>query len=390
MADNKEVTELFEARSSAVVETSPPRGGGSSPRGDAAGSLAAESGERLRIALAQLSAGLDPDENLTVITEQIAAAGEAGAALVVFPEAAMACFAATLAEVAQPLDGPFASGVRAAAAAASVIAVVGMFTPASESEAADVPLDRSAEMVAPASGAGVLGAPEDELGEVAAAASDAGVLGVSQEHSADVVGSAPEVGASQDDTAEAVAPALDSRVHNTLLITGPGIETHYDKVHLYDACGSQESATVAPGKSLVTIDVLGTRIGFATCYDLRFPDQFTELGRRGAQLVVVPASWADGPGKFEQWDVLTRARAMDSQAFLAACDQAWTPPQGAIALGIGHSRVVDPYGKLVGALDGDAGMLIVDIDLTTADEARRKLPILSSGSLTSDPHDDSD
>ena len=113
-----------------------------------------------------------------------------------------------------------------------------------------------------------------------------------------------------------------------------------------------------------------------------------EARRRGAQLVVVPASWADGPGKFEQWDVLTRARAMDSQAFLAACDQAWTPPQGAIALGIGHSRVANPYGKLVGALDGDAGMLIVDIDLTTVDEARRQLPILSSGSLTS-AHGDS-
>ena len=95
MADNKEVTELLEARSSAVVETNPPRGGGeSASRDDDARSSAAESGERLRIALAQLSAGLDPAENLTAIAEQIAAAGEAGAALVVFPEAAMACFAA--------------------------------------------------------------------------------------------------------------------------------------------------------------------------------------------------------------------------------------------------------------------------------------------------------
>ena len=78
MADNKEVTELFEARSSAVVETNLPRGGESAPRGEDARSSAAESGELLRIALAQLSAGLDPAENLTAITEQIAAAGEAG------------------------------------------------------------------------------------------------------------------------------------------------------------------------------------------------------------------------------------------------------------------------------------------------------------------------
>ena len=47
-------------------------------------------------------------------------------------------------------------------------------------------------------------------------------------------------------------PAEDGRVHNTLLVTGPGVETSYRKIHLYDAFGSRESDTVAPGKELVT------------------------------------------------------------------------------------------------------------------------------------------
>ena len=254
----------------------------------------------LRIALAQLTSGPDVDENLAAVTALIAEAAERGARLVVFPEATMACFGSRLSEVAEPLDGPFACGVRAAAASAGVIAVAGIFTPA---------------------GGG--------------------------------------------------------RVHNTLLITGPGIEASYHKIHLYDAFGSRESETVSPGASLVSIDALGTRIGFATCYDLRFADQFTDLGRRGARLVVVPASWGDGPGKDQQWDVLTRARAMDAQAYLAACDQAWTPPQGVRPLGIGLSRVADPFGTIVGQLDERAGLLVVDIDLARVDAARRQLPILA-------------
>lgn len=254
---------------------------------------------RLRLALVQLSSGSDPVENLAVVSEKIAEAAERGAQLVVFPEATMACYGSNLSELAEPLDGPFASGVRAAAVASEVIAVVGIFTPA--------PIDR---------------------------------------------------------------------VRNTLLITGPHVEASYDKIHLFDAFGARESDTVVAGDSLVTIDALGTRIGFATCYDLRFADQFIELGRRDARLVVVPASWGAGPGKDEQWNVLTRARAMDAQAYLAACDQAWTPPRGSDPLGIGLSRVTDPYGHLVAELDSRPGLLIVDIDLARVADARKRVPIL--------------
>lgn len=172
-------------------------------------------------------------------------------------------------------------------------------------------------------------------------------------------------------------PAADGRVHNTLLVTGPGVEASYRKVHLYDAFGGGESRTVAPGEEYVTVEALGTTIGLATCYDVRFADQFTELGRRGARLVLLPASWSDGPGKAEQWDLLTRARAADAQAWLLAAGQAWRPESVRGPLGIGRSVVVDPYGQARARLDGSRGLLVHDIDLDAVTAARETIPLLS-------------
>ncbi|WP_168583126.1 carbon-nitrogen hydrolase family protein [Gephyromycinifex aptenodytis] len=171
-------------------------------------------------------------------------------------------------------------------------------------------------------------------------------------------------------------PAEDGRVHNTLLVTGPDGECSYDKIHLYDAFGSRESDTVAPGDQIVTTLIGGAHVGVATCYDLRFADQFTALGRAGAELVLVPASWGEGPGKAEQWDVLTRARAMDAQAYLLACDMAWTAPQGAQPLGIGRSVLIDPLGRVRARLGHEEGLLLAEADLSTVADIRRRVPVL--------------
>ena len=170
-------------------------------------------------------------------------------------------------------------------------------------------------------------------------------------------------------------PSADGRVHNTLLVTGPGVETSYRKIHLYDAFGSRESDTVAPGNELVTFGWRDVTIGLATCYDLRFADQFTALGRLGAELIAVPASWGAGPGKEEQWDLLTRARAADAQAWLLACDQAYVPPVGTDPLGIGRSSVTTPLGQTSARLDAAAGTLHATIDTAVVAPIRARVPI---------------
>lgn len=84
----------------------------------------------MRIALAQISSGTDPAANLALVDRHTRQAAEAGASLVLFPEATMCRFGVPLAPVAEPLDGPWADGVRAIAERSGVAVVAGMFRPA--------------------------------------------------------------------------------------------------------------------------------------------------------------------------------------------------------------------------------------------------------------------
>jgi predicted amidohydrolase len=177
-------------------------------------------------------------------------------------------------------------------------------------------------------------------------------------------------------------PAPDGRVRNTLLATGGGVEAAYDKIHLFDAFGFAESDTVAPGDKPVTVELDGLTVGLTTCYDLRFPGLFQELAGRGAVLLVAPASWGAGPGKREQWDLLVRARALDSTAFVAACDQADPTTvgrePGRSPSGIGASVVAGPLGGIVEQLEAAPGLLVVDVDAGEVESARAAVPVLAN------------
>ncbi|MGI8768079.1 MAG: carbon-nitrogen hydrolase family protein [Propionibacteriaceae bacterium] len=263
----------------------------------------------MRIALAQIVASKDLAGNLDLVRLRAAEAATAGADLVVFPEATMRAFGYNLTEIAEPVDGPWASAVRDFAREQQIVIVVGMFTPG-----------------------------------------DAG------------------------------------RVRNTLLATGPGVEAAYDKIHLFDAFSFAESDTVTAGDTLVTIEVAGVRVGLATCYDVRFPGLFTALADRGAELVVLPASWGGGEGKLAQWQLLVCARALDTTCFVAACDQAdpvaiGLTGSGSAPTGIGHSLLVDPLGRVLNELGSAPEMMIIDLDLNVVECTRTALPVLKNRKL---------
>ncbi len=178
-------------------------------------------------------------------------------------------------------------------------------------------------------------------------------------------------------------PGDGPRVRNTLLVAGPDTCTHYDKIHLYDAFGYCESDSVSAGSDLVAIEIAGVRIGFATCYDIRFPTLFQELAARGSDLVVVSASWGAGPGKVDQWTLLARARALDSTAFVAACGQADPVASGetltySAPTGVGHSVLCDPSGTVVDQLGAGPGLLVADIDTAVVERVRESLPVLGN------------
>ncbi|WP_042376899.1 MULTISPECIES: carbon-nitrogen hydrolase family protein [Gordonia] len=178
-------------------------------------------------------------------------------------------------------------------------------------------------------------------------------------------------------------PSDDGRVFNTVLVAHPdGSRQGYDKLHLYDAFGFRESKTVAAGSEPLTFEVDGVTVGVATCYDIRFPALFTNLARRGAQIVVVPTSWGAGPGKIHQWQVLATARALDSTTFVVAVGQA-LPPDETVAgsgapTGIGHSQITDPFGTVVAAYPETVGVDVHDLDLELVEKARKQLAVLAN------------
>lgn len=147
----------------------------------------------------------------------------------------------------------------------------------------------------------------------------------------------------------------DGRFYNTALLfdrRGEFIGA-YRKRHLL-GYKSKERELLTPGrKPLVIPTEIGT-LGVAICYDLRFPDLFREMAAQGAEIFLVPAAWPIG--RMEAWDALVRARAVENQAVVVACDMAG---KGFL----GRSMVVDPRGVVVARLGGGEGILTARVDL---------------------------
>src|SRR5205814_2389293 len=123
---------------------------------------------------------------------------------------------------------------------------------------------------------------------------------------------------------------------------------------LFDALGERESAVVAPGGEPVVADLCGHRVGFMTCYDVRFPELARALAVRGAELIVIPAAWAAGLFKEEHWVTLVRARAIENTVWVAAAGQVPDPasPPTRAPTGVGRSMLADP----MGAVRADLGL----------------------------------
>ncbi|OGR04331.1 MAG: hypothetical protein A2284_16970 [Deltaproteobacteria bacterium RIFOXYA12_FULL_61_11] len=169
----------------------------------------------------------------------------------------------------------------------------------------------------------------------------------------------------------------EGRGTNSTFLLGPTGEVlaRYDKIHLFDYVGKgvMESAHIEAGSTLVTVEALGARLGLATCYDLRFPELFRALTLRGAQVILLSAAFLEHTGK-DHWEPLLRARAIENQVFLVACNQFGQHYKG--RLSHGRSMIVSPWGEvLVRAEDRETSVLGI-IDLAYQTQLRASLPVL--------------
>jgi predicted amidohydrolase len=164
----------------------------------------------------------------------------------------------------------------------------------------------------------------------------------------------------------------EERHYNTSVMFSPDGElvASYRKVHLFGFDGG-ETVLMSGGDELVVVDTPLGPTGLATCYDLRFPELFRALTDGGATAFLLASGWPTP--RIEHWDVLTRARAIENQAWFVACNEVGT--QLDMPLG-GHSVVVDPRGTVVAQAGSAEEILIVEVDPGEAPRWREAFPVL--------------
>ncbi|SRR6266568_559277 len=180
------------------------------------------------------------------------------------------------------------------------------------------------------------------------------LLELSARHKLVIVGSMPE-------------PNGD-KVFNTIHVADNGkLAGVYRKIHLFSLLG--EDRAFSGGDSWLLANTSLGKVGVIICYDLRFPELSRRLAVEGAQVICVPAQWPKP--RQEHWRTLLRARAIENQLFVVACN----------ACGIigkldffGMSMIIDPKGELLGEAGESEGEVFASLDLQAMDDWRRQIP----------------
>jgi predicted amidohydrolase len=181
---------------------------------------------------------------------------------------------------------------------------------------------------------------------------------------------------------EALPDPGDERVYNTSVLFAPdGREAaRYRKIHLFDVeLGSngedsyRESTHFAPGEEVVVADTPLGGIGLSVCYDLRFPELYRAMIPRDPKWIMVPSAFTRETGK-DHWEVLLRARAIESQTFVLAPAQCGehSPDRASY----GRSMIIDPWGLVLAQAGDEPAVIVADCPLGRLDRIRSAIPAL--------------
>lgn len=179
----------------------------------------------------------------------------------------------------------------------------------------------------------------------------------------------------------------ESRFANRSFLIAPdgSIRARYDKLHMFDVTVSEsesyrESAAFRPGGRAVLAQG-PLPVGMTVCYDLRFPALYRALAQAGAEVLTVPAAFNDTTGA-AHWEVLLRARAIETGCFVLAPAQCGTHASHAELdrrprRSHGHSLAVGPWGEVLADGGTEPGVTFVTLDPAAVLGARSRIPSLT-------------
>ena len=174
--------------------------------------------------------------------------------------------------------------------------------------------------------------------------------------------------------------AASGRVYNTCVAFGPdgAILARHRKMHLFDIdipgrIAFRESDTLSAGAALATFDTPFGRVGLGICYDMRFPLLAMLLRAAGCSILLYPGAFNTTTGP-AHWELLLRARALDTQCFAAAVSVARNP-SGEGYQAWGHSTVVSPWGEVLATTGEGVGAVHAELDMARVAAVREQVPV---------------
>lgn len=167
---------------------------------------------------------------------------------------------------------------------------------------------------------------------------------------------------------------VGNQIYNSLAVLGPSgdLLQRYRKTHVFTPAPVHEDKYIAPGESFGLVEIGEFRVGLSICFDLRFPEIYRALTNDGATLLVNCAAW---PAlRNQHWDYLTRARAIENQAFFVAVDR--VGHDGDLHFN-GNSRVISPYGDVEQSASPDMEEIVIaELDIQEVEAFRNAIPAL--------------
>ena len=168
--------------------------------------------------------------------------------------------------------------------------------------------------------------------------------------------------------------------NRSVLINSKGlITTYYDKIHMYDVVLSKkekyfESKTFSSGSSLKIANLPWGKLGLSICYDVRFPNMFRILSKKGSLFISVPSAFTATTGR-KHWHSLLKARAIENFCYIFAPAQYGNHWNGRKTYG--HSLIISPDGKILKELKKGSGVITAKIDPNISKVLRKKIPSLN-------------
>ncbi len=164
--------------------------------------------------------------------------------------------------------------------------------------------------------------------------------------------------------------AADERAYNTATLydSDGALRGRYRKIHRFGLM--HEDHYLGAGEDAPLLSVAWGATAMAICYDLRFPELFRRYAGEGARIFLLPSEWPIQ--RIEHWRTLVRARAIENQCFVVACNRVGADRANSFG---GYSAVVDPWGNVLAEGGTEVALLQATLDLDLVDDARSRIPV---------------